>query len=98
MSTGIGDERLRDPQPLLLAAREPADRRVGVRGRPDLGERGVDARAILRPEAPEAPAVAVEPEPHEVAAAQDDVAVEDALLRHVADPAAALAAAGIPPP
>ena len=35
--------------------------------------------------------MAVEPEPHEVAAAQDEVAVEDALLRHVADPVAALA-------
>ena len=34
--------------------------------------------------------MAVEAEPHEVAAAQDDVAVEDALLRHVADAVAAL--------
>ena len=64
--------------------------RVRVRRRPDLGERGVDARAILVAEAAEAPAVAVETEPHEVAAAQDDVAVEDALLRHVADAVAAL--------
>ena len=34
--------------------------------------------------------MAVEAEPDEVAAAQDDVAVEDALLRHVADAVAAL--------
>ncbi len=86
----VGDERLRHPQPLLLAAREPADRRVRVRRRPDLVERSVDARAILGAEAPEAPAVAVETEPHEVAPAQDDVAVEDALLRHVADAMAAV--------
>ena len=86
----VGDERLRDAQPLLLAAREPADGRIRVRRRADLVERGVDAGAILGAEAPEAPAVAVETEPHEVASAQDDVAVEDTLLRHVADAVAAL--------
>src|SRR5439155_24716763 len=85
-----GDERLRDAQPLLLAAREPADGRIRVRRRADLVERGVDAGAILGAEAPEAPAVAVATEPHEVASAQDDVAVEDTLLRHVADAVAAL--------
>src|SRR5207249_4831588 len=71
-------------------SREPADGRVRIRRRPDLGERGIDAGSILRAETTEAPAVAVEPEPHEVAAAQHYIAVEDALLRDVADPVAAL--------
>ena len=86
----VGDERLGHAQPLLLAAGEPADGRVRIRRRPDLGERGVDTRAILVAEAADAPAVAVETEPHEVAPAQDDVAVENALLRHIADAMAAL--------
>ena len=44
---GIGDERLRDAQPLLLAAREPADRRVRVRRRrrPSASAR-VDPRSL----------------------------------------------------
>ena len=81
----IGDERLRDAEPLLLASGQPADRRVGVRRRADLGEHAVDARAIVAESRAEAPAVAVETEPHEVAAAERQVAVEDALLRDVAD-------------
>ncbi len=58
--------------------------------RPDLVERSGDAGAILGAEAPEAPAVAVKAEPHEIASPQDDVAVEDALLRDIADAVAAL--------
>ncbi len=66
----VGDERLRDAQPLLLAAGEPADRRVRVGGCADLVQRRVDSRAVVCVEAAEAPAVAVEAEPHEVAPAQ----------------------------
>ena len=52
---------------------------------PTLCERALDARALVAREPPEAPAMAVEPEADEVARAQREVAVEGALLRHVAD-------------
>src|SRR5438128_2493488 len=53
------------------------------------GDAGPEDRGACGAEAPEAPATSVEPEPDEVAAAQDEVSVEHALLRHVADPVAA---------
>src|SRR5581483_5363075 len=87
----IGDERLRDAEPLLLAAGKDADRGVRVPRGSDLRERGVDPGCTGRVEAAEPPAVAVDPEPHKVAAAQRKVAVEDPLLGDVADPVAALA-------
>ena len=82
---GLRDERLRDAQPLLLAAGEPADRRVGIRRRSDLVERPVDARALVRRQPAGAPAVAVEPESDEISSAQREVTVEDALLRRGLD-------------
>ena len=66
----IGDERLRDAQPLLLAAREPADWRVGVALAPTSASAARPVRGPRGEAPPKAPAVAVEPQPHEVAAAQ----------------------------
>src|SRR5205823_3526711 len=87
----VGDERLRDSQTLLLAAGEPADRRVRVLARAHARECAVDTRAAGGIEPADAPAMAVEPEAHEIAGAQGEVAVERALLRHVADAVTALA-------
>ena len=66
---GIRDERLGDPQALLLAAREPADRSVRVGTCADAGERSVDACPSRSVEPADAPAMAVEPQPDEVAPA-----------------------------
>src|SRR5438094_111153 len=78
-------------QPLLLAAREPAERRVRVAGRADLVERPLDTGVRLGGKPTRAPAMTVEPEPDEVASTQRKAAVEDALLWHVADARASLA-------
>ena len=56
--------------------------------------RGRCARARRAESRADAPAVAVEAEAHEVAAAQREVAIEDALLRDVADALRALAGGG----
>jgi len=87
---GLLDERLRDPQPLLLAAREAADRSIALGGGADRVECLVDSAPGRCVEPPEAEAVAVQPEPHEIACPQHYVAVEHALLRDVADVRAAL--------
>ena len=55
-------------------------------------------RARPSEEAPVAPAMAVEAQPHEVASAQRKVTIEGALLRDVADPVGSVPAVGIPPP
>ena len=51
----VGDERLRDPEPLLLAAREAPDRRVGVRRRAHGVERAVEPVRVGRREPGERP-------------------------------------------
>ena len=72
---GVADQRLRHPQPLLLAAGEPSDRRVRVAAR-----RPPTSSAASHPVAAHAPAaqpmpeaVTVEAEADEVAAAQRQV-------------------------
>ena len=46
----LAGERLRDERPLLLAARELGERRVGVLRQPDVGDRLVDDRAVRAPQ------------------------------------------------
>ena len=72
----IADERLGDAQPLLLAAGEAADGSVGVRRLRRPREHRARTRALVRLKAAEAPAVAVEPQAHEVAPPERQVAVE----------------------
>ena len=87
---GVADQRLRHPQPLLLAAGEPSDRGVGVVPRPHRLQRRPHPFAAHGPAAqPDAEAVAVEAEADEVAGAQRQVLRERLLLRHVADGLAA---------
>ena len=82
----IADQRLRDAEPLLLAARQQPDRRVGVAlaRRPTGSPSSTRARLARVTERQPAP-VTVETEAHEIAAADRQVAVERVLLRHVAD-------------
>ena len=84
------DERPRDQQPLLLAARALADRPPRVAGRADELDRLLDAlrAAAVRPGQRQAPAGAVEAEPDEVDAADPGRRVEGVPLRQVADLAA----------
>ena len=99
-SCGPPDERLRDQQPLLLAAGELADRpaRVGRRRRRARSppRRGRVALAARAPRKRDPPAGAVEPEPDEVDAA-DSACRRRSSCRcgQVADPAVRLA--GRPP-
>ncbi len=69
----IADQRLRDPQPLLLASRQQPEGRRCVTLRADRPDRGVDARTGRGGGEREAAPVAVEPEPHEIAAADRQV-------------------------
>ena len=86
-------ERLREQQPLLLAAGELADRAVGVARRADeaehLGDPGVLRAAALAATPGDgerhAPAIAVEAEANEVDAADPRVVVEAVPLGDVAD-------------
>ena len=80
------DERLRDAKPLLLAAREASERRIGVAACSNRLDGVLEAIALPRREPSRAESVAVETEAHEIAAAQRQVAIEDSLLRDVADP------------
>ena len=81
----VGDERLGDPQALLLAAGEPPHRELGVRGRADGRKRACNA-LVGRPRVQsEAPPVAVQAEPDEVATAHRRIAVKRALLGDVPD-------------
>ncbi len=84
-----GDERVRDQDPLLLAAGELADTRVGKA----LGVNRVQHLLDERPSGPGGPrhpeTVRVDPEPHEIARAQRNIRVEQELLRHVTDQAMA---------
>src|SRR5207247_8326121 len=82
-------QRLGDPEALLLPAREQADRRIRVARGSDLGERTLDTSSSGRAGKREPQAVTVEPKPHEVAPAEREVPVEDPLLRDVADRRAA---------
>ena len=67
----VADQRLRHPQPLLLAAGEQPDRRVGEAAAPTAASACVDPRPRARAAAQRrAPAVPVQPEPDQVAAAQ----------------------------
>src|SRR5439155_19148823 len=81
----VADERLRDAQPLLLAAGEPSERGVGVRARVDRRDRGSDAPVRGRVRQPDPPAMAIDAETYEVAASQRQVSVEGLMLRDVAD-------------
>ena len=83
---GIGDERLRDAQSLLLAARERPDRpRRRTRSAPTASiAASTRARARFGMKGSPAP-VAVEAEAHQVAAPDREIAVECALLRDVTD-------------
>ncbi len=82
---GIADQRLRDSQTLLLAARQGADGSLGVCLGSYLGECRVHRGFPLLPETdPGAPAVTVDAETDQVASAQGDALVEGLLLRHVA--------------
>ena len=87
-------ERLRDQEPLLLAARQLAARprgvRVGADERDHLGDAGGRAPAGGEPRQRYAPAGAVETEPDDVDAADPHRAVEPVTLREVADPASRL--------
>ena len=91
----IADDRLGDPQALLLAARQPPDRRVGVGRRLDRLDHLVHPPTIGARRPADAPAVAVDPQLDQVAAAQRQVLVERLVLGHVAD--ARIAPPGRPP-
>ena len=100
---GPRGERLRDQQPLLLAAGELADRPVGVGGGADQVDHLVDPRAPRsrgRWSAPrrqrDAPAGAVETEPDDVDAADPQPRVEAAPLGQVADLARCASPGGSP--
>ena len=79
------DERVRDQDPLLLAAREFADARVGEVGRVNRVEHVVDDRPALARGQGQTQAVTVDPERDQVAPAHRHVWVQQELLRHVAD-------------
>ena len=81
----IADQRLGDAQALLLSAGEESDRRVRVALGADRSDRVVDERAAAGGREREAAPVTVEPEPHEIATADRQVAIERTLLRHVPD-------------
>ena len=93
----VGDERLRDAQPLLLAARETADRRVGVRAsrRPRRARASTRARSSA-PKRPKPQRWPSSPSRTRSRPRSGDVAVEDALLRDVADRDGSARAAGSP--
>jgi hypothetical protein len=82
---GLLGKELGDAQPLLLAARESPDRTVGEPVCVDRGNRLLDQEPIST-RAAKSEAMPVETERDEVASAERQVAVERALLRHVADP------------
>ena len=80
------DQRLGDPKPLLLPARQHPDRCARIGGRADRGDGGVDpAGAGPRQAAP----VPVDAELDQVPAADRQVGVESPLLGKVADLGAA---------
>src|SRR5207237_1246185 len=81
----VADESLRDPQALLLAAREPCDRSVGVRLSLDGRERTGNARVRCGVGPGDAPAVSVDTETDEVTSAEGQLGVEARVLRDVAD-------------
>src|SRR5438094_504915 len=81
----IVDQCLRDPKSLLLTARQPADRSVGIRARLDAFDGGIDAHSRRHIGSPDPPAMAVKTQLHEIAAPQRQVAVERLVLRDVAD-------------
>src|SRR5690606_6961804 len=80
-------ERLADPQPLLLAPGQQGDGHARVVGGADGVEQGVDPLAAGAGGPAGAPALAVDAEPHEVAAADAHRRILPALLRDVADAA-----------
>ncbi len=88
----VPDQGLRDPQALLLATRQAADRRIGVRRCGYGPDRRVDATAHRGVGQPHPPAIPVHAELHEIAAANGQVGVEALVLGHVAD--ARIAASG----
>src|SRR5438132_7978765 len=79
------DERLRDPEALLLAARQPPDGRLGVSTGLHGRDRRVHPGARSRVREPDPPPVSVEPEPYEIPAAKRCLGIEVLVLRHVAD-------------
>ena len=82
----VADEGLGDAQALLLAARQAPDRAHPRTAVPRPTRSPSATRRATRPIRPaDAPAVAVEPEPDEVAAAQRQVPVEGLVLGHVPD-------------
>ena len=81
----VADEGLGDAETLLLAARQAADGRLGECRRLDPLDRLRDRALDGRRRATDPPAVPVDAEPDEVAAAQGQVAVERLVLGHVAD-------------
>src|SRR5256714_11261410 len=87
----IPHERLGDAKPLLLAARQPADRSVGVGLRFDLRERAIDARVRRAIGPGDTPPMPVDPEADEVATAEGKLGIKARVLRHVSDPRVAAA-------
>ena len=79
------DQRVRDHDPLLLAAGQLADPRVGVPPRADRGQHVVDQLAAGPGRQPDAELVPVEPERDHVPDPQRRVRLDAQLLRHVAD-------------
>ena len=80
----VAQEALRDAKPLLLAAREQADRDVGEGARPDGIERAVHGRSGRSAGKRESVARAGQPELDELAPADRQIPVEAAMLRDVA--------------
>ena len=91
---GVTEQCLGDAQALLLAAREQADRCIGVGAGTDRLQRVVhplpDGPGVAR----QAPVVPVDAEADEVPTADRQRAVEGLLLGHVAELVVAQAAAG----
>src|SRR6266496_1968141 len=83
---GVADQRLCDPQPLLLTAGKPPDRLLRVpRAADGLDHLGDATATRSHAEHARPPAVPVEPKPDQVDAAQRQRFVDRALLRDVAD-------------
>ena len=85
----IARERLADAQPLLLAAGERADRRVGIAAGADRVDQALDLLPIRTATGSAAPTVTVHAESDQVAGAHRRAGRDELLLRDVADPAVA---------
>src|SRR5207253_1290290 len=81
----VTDKRLRDAEALLLAAGEASDRRVGVGVRVHRSHSAVDPCLPGRVRPADSPAMAVDAELDEIAAAERQVGIEARALRHVTD-------------